>query len=335
MRGTININLKALKNNYLTIKDSTSKEIIAVLKSNAYGHGLLECAKALEEVGCKNYVVATLKEGIELRSHYIQGTIIVLEQTSSYFDLNRYNLSLAITSLNQLKKVVQYKRRLKLHLKLETGLNRLGLKENELDEASLLIDSSIHLVEGVYTHIANEVRYESQIKLFTLLLNKLSKYQIRMIHVNSSSYINKNNPFPYVRIGLSLFGYSKIFNLEKVLSLLCPIYRIVSVSKGELVGYHEQEVIAFDGYLLTIPLGYADGWNKIIRTFGYSNTYISQVGETCMDHMMFFSKEKIEGDYIEIIGTNVPLSMQIRNNELSPYEVLSSLSPRIEKNYIK
>lgn len=335
MRGTIEINLTKLKSNYLKVKEYANKEVIAVIKSNAYGHGILPVAKALVDSNCTSFLVATLEEALLLRTSNINARIIVLENTKNYFVIYRNNLSLSISSIEELKDVLSFNHPLKLQLKIDTGLNRLGLLPNEIDEVVLLLSKSKHIIEGIYTHIQDETTYEEQEKLFYESINKFDLSNIKMIHINSSSYLHHHLSYTtHVRCGLCLYGYSSLIDVEPILSLYVPIYRKIRVNKGDYIGYHKHASTPENGYLYTVPLGYADGWNKNYITFAYSNEIMQQVGDTCMDHMMFFSTKDYNGNNLEIIGPNLPLSILNKYNFSSPYEVISSLSPRIIRKYI-
>ena len=141
---------------------------------------------------------------------------------------------------------------------------------------------------------------------FKSVLPYFKEYKNLQIHINSSSYIFKDDVSTCYRIGLALYGLVNIsyLNLHPILTLKSPVIRVLPVEENTIVGYHNKGIIKEEGYLYTIPLGYADGWINSRLTLGYKNNiYFKQVGETCMDHLMLFSNKKINhNEEIEIIS---------------------------------
>lgn len=335
MRGSIEINLNTLKENYKIVKEYSKKEVISVIKSNAYGHGIINVAKTLSSCGCNSFLVATLEEALLLRNNSIKERIIVLENTKNFYSLYRNNLSLSISSIEELLEISSFSLPLKIHLKIETGLNRLGLLPSEIENAINILSKTKHNIEGLYTHIQDEETYDAQEKLFSDIIKKFDISKIKMIHVNSSSYLHHNLQYTtHVRCGLCLYGYSSIIDVHPILSLKAPIYRKKKVLKGEFIGYHKKGIAPENGYIYTIPLGYADGWNNKYITLGYIGEIVEQIGSTCMDQMMFFSTINHQEKEIEIIGNNLPIDLLCKYNFATPYEVLASLSTRLIRKYI-
>lgn len=331
MRSYININLNRIKTNIKEIRKINNKQILAVIKSNAYGLGLIEIAKFLEKENISFFVVSTLLEAITLRKNNIRSSILVLEKSDNYQTYLRYNLIYSLYDLTSLKEIIIKKIPLRMHIKFNTGLNRLGIEENELEELINLIKNNKVNIEGIFTHIADENTYNKQLEKFEFFAKNLSFINKLLIHIDSSRFIDKNNFSNAIRIGLSLF-----IGKENALSLHSPIIKIKEVNKDELIGYHEQEKTPSKGYILTIPLGYADGWNYQRRTIGYiDNHKVQQIGETCMDHMMFFSKDKIKSPTIELIGDNITIDYLSTIYEESKYNILSTLSYRLDRFYLK
>ena len=328
MRSFLTINLKKLQTNIEEIRKINNKKIIAVIKSNAYGLGIIDIAKFLLSQGIDYFAVATLEEAILLRKNKIRTNILVLEKSNDHLLFQKYNLTYVVYDLDSLKETQKYK--VKFHIKIDTGLNRLGISINEIDDLKKLITSKSN-IEGIFTHIASNNTYEKQMEVFKLALNKLDDINFKIIHIDSSRFISQTNSSTHIRIGLSLFVYK-----ENIISLESPIIRIKEVNKDDLVGYHNQEKTPCKGYLLTIPLGYADGWNKDRRTIGFINgTKIQQIGETCMDHMMFFSKEKPKNETIELIGDNLKIDYLENIYNESKYQIFASLSYRLKRIYTK
>ena len=331
MRSYINIDLNKLKANLDEIKKINNKQIIAVIKSNAYGFGLVEIAKFLEKENIRFFAVATIEEAIVLRQNNIRANILVLEKNDNYQTYVKYNLIYSLYDIPSLKNIVISHLPIRIHIKINTGLNRLGIEENEIEELINLIKNNKVKIEGLFTHIADISTYYTQLEKFEFFAKNLNFIKNLITHIDSSRFIDKINFTNAMRIGLSLYNYK-----ENCLSLHSPIYQLREVKKGELVGYHKQESTPSKGYLITIPLGYADGWNSSRRTIGFiDNHKVQQIGETCMDHMMLFSKEQIKSPTIEIIGDNITINYLSTIYEESEYQILATLSPRLVRNYFK
>lgn len=333
MRSIIEINATSIKNNYSYIKNNTSKEIIAVIKSNGYGLGLILVAKILSSIGVNFFCVSTIEEAIELRKNGFMNNILLLEKSYDFETLSSLKITLSISSIKYYIDAKKSLYPLSMHIKIETGMNRLGLTYEEVKELiNMHKDNKNQIITGLYTHIASESSYQSQINALKKIIDLFPKNINLTIHSNSSSYFDKSPFFTtHIRVGLALFGYGNN-NLKEALSLLSPIYRIKKVKKGDKVGYGLNGIIPEDGYLYTIPLGYADGWKKERKTIGYKKSFLSQIGDTCMDYMMLFSKEEYkENEIIEIISPTLKLEQLAKIYNESTYEIISMLSMRIKR----
>ena len=337
MRAQITISKQNLIYNYSQIKKLSNKEVIAVVKSNAYGLGILEIASILYATGVTFFAVATLEEAIYLRKNNIGGTILLLERTKEYALAYSYQITISIVSLSQLEEIKNSPTPVVAHLKIDTGMNRLGLNKEDINVIKNYSFSNIK-IKGIYSHIACESSFIEQEKMFHEICDMIPNKNNLIIHLCSSSFFNKS-PFytTHVRVGIALYGisYIKHLNLKEVLSLQIPLVRRKKVKANEKVGYDLEGVIKEEGYLYTASLGYADGWSKDRLTIAYKDTYLMQVGKTCMDYMMFFSKNKYEeGEYIEIISPSLPCQKMATIYSTTPYDLLATLSYRIKRKII-
>ncbi len=337
MRSLLEINLGHLQENYLTIRDFSKKEIIAVLKDNAYGHDLIHVGQVLSSLNVKMIAVATLEEAITLRKNLIFTPILLFERTSSYRILSNYRITIALQSLDHLKELVKANYPLSIHLELETGFNRYGILEHELEEALDLISHSPLLLKGIFTHYACEESYEKQKEIFYRVINKIPFRPRLLIHGESSRFITKGDSFTNaIRIGMALYGIHDELNLKPVMKLSSKVLRCKKITKGEKVSYNQEEVKE-DGYILTLGIGYGDGWKLSYPTIGYyKNHELFQIGITNMDSLMLFSKFPISvGEDIELLGEHLPLQILLNRYQVSPYDFFSSLSYRITKVFTK
>ena len=338
MRSIIEIDLNVLEENYTAIYNYLKKPIIAVVKSNAYGHGLVPITNALIHMGVTSFAVATLEEAIILRRNFNSITIILLEPSTEFSKLFSYRITLSVSSMSYLKKVIESNLYFPIHLKLETGLNRLGIYSSQLNECIKILEKSKLSIKGVYTHISSENDYQSQLYLFKKMIIPFNDINNLQIHISSSHYLVPDGISTHYRIGLALYGLceTNVVNLKPILTLKSPIYRVKKVSKNESVGYYNLGKISEEGYIYTIPLGYADGWIQSRVTIAYHDNYLKQVGQTCMDLMMLYSPKYIkENEMIEIISPNLNIFELSRYYNESIYQIVTLLSPRIERKYIK
>ena len=335
MRSYIEINLHQLEKNYYTILNKVNKKIIAVIKSNAYGHGLIPICQKLKQLGVNEFIVATLEEAITLRKKFSDIEIILLEPSSSFNELIKYQITLSNGSISYLKKVVKSNYPFSFHLKLETGLNRLGIEEKELIYCKKILAHSKLKLEGIYTHISSKNSHQKQVNLFYSLIKRFKNYQNLKIHINSSNYLVKDDFSTHYRVGLGLYGLINDSSLHPIMSLKAPVYRTKKIKKGDYVGYHDH-LSEKNGYLLTIPLGYADGWVASRKTLArYKNVDLEQIGETCMDLLMLYSPIEIkEGEIIELISDSITFFELSKHYNESIYHLPTLLSYRIERKYI-
>jgi alanine racemase len=212
---------------------------------------------------------------------------------------------------------------LPLHLKFDTGLNRLGLTKDDLID----FDLSNKNIQSICSHIANQERYDSQKAQLKEIYQQYFQNQNIFIHLDSSAYLSLDDFTSAIRIGMGLYSSS-----QDVLTLIAYICRVKKIEKGDLVGYHLQESIKEDGYLLTISFGYADGWHIKRKTRAFiDNVFIHQVGETCMDYMMFYIPFYPQGKYVQLISKNNPLDQLEHLYNESRYTILASLNQRIKR----
>lgn len=343
-KGFININLNKLRNNFKYYKNNTNKSIIAVVKDNAYGHGLIKVAKALEDEGCSYFVVSSIDEALALRSNNIKGGILLLgyPEKHEYEMLSLNDISVAVYSLFQLNEITHsyFKYPLKIHIKINSGMQRNGISDNEIKDILNKIkkDPRINIV-GIFTHYIGGddcLNYlKNQFKLFHKSINK-SFDETFMIHAASSNSFNliNENVTNYIRIGLGLYGLQSS-NLNPVLELKAPIVQVYKAPKGTICGYDGVFTAKDDGYLYTLPIGYADGYKPILNHLAYKDDYLIQAGRVSMDYCSFFSTSHyMIGDEIELIGSNIKVKDIASKCDTTPYDIVASLSHKLKRNYI-
>lgn len=347
------INLKYLKENIETAYKKFKRPLMAVIKADAYGHGYKEVASYIKDLDyIEMFAVATLSEAIELRELGIKKGILILgavPTTKKEIELAiSYDISLTMISLDYMHhlQTLITDHPLKIHIKLDTGMHRIGLtSKEELEEMLKTIDRDKFILEGIFTHYATadgEIEaFEKQRKLFYSLVNH---YEFKYIHCCNSAAMTYHHDTGsnLGRIGIVMYGIDPAGNesneYKQVMSLYSKVSMVKKIKAGDRVGYGLTYTANQDEYIATLPVGYADG---IIRKNQGRKVYINGsyfeiVGRICMDQMMVRVDERIKaGDKVEIFGDHISLASMAKDLETIPYEIICLISKRVERLYIK
>ncbi len=347
------INLKNILKNYISVKKRIgSKNIIPVVKANAYGHGVIEVVDYLYSNNIDYFAVSTLEEALEIRNSFDLVSILVMGAIQSkYFNLaSENNITLTISNKDQLCGFDQIKSVLKVHIKVDTGMNRLGFKsDEEVLEAFMIMNSHKSVkVEGVYTHFSTAdidfEYYKYQLNRFKYVL-KLLNFNFDIIHVsNSSSAIKYEEELSFtthVRLGISLYGLTldeETTFLKTTYKLITHISEIKQLKKGDKVGYGATYTALQDELIGILPIGYADGF---IRKNRDSFVEIKEkrypiIGTICMDQMFIKIDENItKVDDIILFGNLITIDEVASRLDTINYEIVCQISYRVPKIYIK
>jgi serine/alanine racemase len=368
-RSWIEVNLKHLKYNARVLKGLMpfGCDLMAVVKANAYGHGAVQVSRAMNEIGVKSFAVATLSEGIELRNNGILGDILVLGYTdiNQADQLKQYQLTQTIIDDNYALALNDLQLGVPVHLKIDTGMHRLGMDSTEVNKISQIFDLEGIKVKGMFTHLSvadqkDEVAVEytrGQIEEFYCMVKQLKNMGIVIpkLHVQSS-YGLMNYPglrCDYARMGIALYGsFSRkgdqtviTEQLKPVLSLKARVAMIREVAAGECVSYGREVPLVRNSRIAILPVGYADGLPRTL-SFGKGEVLLhgrraSIVGRVCMDQLLIDITdipEVEQGDIATLIGRD-------ERDELSASEVaeaadsitnelLCRLGSRLERIYL-
>ena len=337
------INLGAIRHNLETLnqKFSNYDYRFAVVKANCYGHGL-QTIQPMLDAGCNYLAVATLEEAIEIRRLHPEIPILCLGiiPYDGLETAQQNNITITISSLDYIKNAPSLQG-IKAHLKVNTGMNRLGMKDAaELAEAYNLLDN----VEGIYTHIYDAENHEhtkAQFQKFQELTSQIPLEKIKIIHV-SASEATINYPKPdFVngcRFGVVMYGFyaPEEYNLQSTFTLKSEVVQVNTLQPGESLGYGGTFVAQEETKIAVIPIGYADGMirkNKG-RIVYINNKACEIVGNICMD--MLFAKvddnTKV-GDTVELLRSKEHIEEVAKYLDTIPYEVLCSISKRVPRIY--
>jgi len=358
----LEVNLDAIIHNlkYFRSKLEAGTKTICMVKAFGYGIGSYELAKTLQERGVDYLAVALADEGAELRREGITMPIMVMNPEEHAFStLFEYNLEPEIYNLSMLDAIIRETERrgilyYPIHVKLDTGMNRLGFEAKDIFVLADKLKNQMGVsVKSVFSHLAGsdseflDDYTEKQIKLFTEESNQLEEllgYSV-MRHILNSAGIERfsHAQFDLVRLGIGLYGISAIDEnaLKPVASLKTRILQIREVKQGETVGYSRKGVLNRDSKIACLPIGYADGLD---RRLGNQNGkvfinghFCPIVGNICMDICMVdvTDTKAEEGDEVIIFGEQITIKELAEKLQTIPYEILTSISPRVKRVYYK
>jgi len=338
-------------------------KLMCMVKAMGYGSGSTEIARTLQHIGANYLAVAYADEGVELRQSQVNLPIMVMSpEEDAFADIINYNLEPEIYSFKVLHAFVKQVDALGIvepypvHLKIDTGMHRLGFEEKDLGK--LLIDLKAYpqlKIKSVFSHLVgsdNEALDDftkEQIRLFekvfTDIENKIG-YKV-LKHLCNSSGISrfKSAHYNMVRLGIGMYGIGtnkfEQIQLENVGTLKTRISQIKQVEKGQTVGYNRSGKMEKDATIATIPIGYADGFSRLLGN-GKHGVYINgifckTVGNICMDMTMIdiSNNDFNEGDEVIIFeSTDQIRALATALNSIS-YEVLTSVSSRVKRVYVQ
>jgi len=370
------VSLRTLRENYRTIRDYVGPgvTVCAVVKAYAYGHGAVECAKALQDEGATWLGVTSLDEAIPLREEGIDTRILLMtgfwrgeEEEVVRLGLTPTLWEVAHVELMEKAAIRVGVQQHHVHLKIDTGMGRLGATVEELAQVLQALRSASHLkLEGVATHLASSEVLDApsvavQLKNFEAARRLLREFGFNPTHVhaaNTSAVISHHESWnTMVRPGLALYGYHLPFEragrvvsgrglkmpLKPVLTWKTRIFSLREMKAGQALGYGGTYVTKAPSRIAVLPVGYADGLNRGLSAGGrviVRESYAPIVGRISMDLTLVdvTGISDIEvGDEVVLLGSSDGLNVDAREHaELAntiPYEILCAISKRVPRRY--
>ena len=253
----------ALEYNIDFYKNETKKNLIAVIKNNAYGHGYKEIISILDNKDVKMYAVSNYNEALQVNK-YTNKDILILDRLEDYSDI-KDNMVVTVISKKHLLYLIKLNIKLRVHLKINIGLKRKGIQKEELDECLDLIYKSKLLLEGIYTHYSTHKLkiLNKEFKDFSDLVVRFKDSNL-LIHASSSisSLVLKEDVTNAIRIGVGMYGLKKLDkSMEKlkiVSELKCEVKNSYKLKYFDRFGYNNR-YIGKKGYIIVVNLGYGDG----------------------------------------------------------------------------
>ena len=371
LRTWIEIDKKAIVHNYQIFRNLIDKKckIMSVVKSNAYGHSLLDFAKEQEKLGVDYLGVDSIVEGIALRKEGIKKPILVLGYTlpEMLLEAIKYNIEITVSNFETLKEIEKIKnqiKKIKVHIKVDTGMNRHGFLLSDMEKLLTELKKIKNIsVVGLFTHFAmaknpafpqytkNQI---AEFEKWSEVFKKNGFNPIKHASATSGAILFKEAHFDMVRIGIGLYGIwpsseTRAFaegkiRLAPVLSWKAVIGEIKAIKAGSRVGYDCTETVAKDSKIAIIPVGYWHGLPRALSGIGkviIGNKKCKILGRVCMDIIMvditYIRNVKV-GDEVILIGKSEKeeISADDISNlmDASTYEFLTRINPLIKRIYI-
>lgn len=364
------INLDNLAHNMRQIKAiSNSKEIMAIVKADAYGHGAVDAVPVLLENGATRLAVAVVSEAVELRRSGIEVPIMILGYTPAIFshELFKYNIEQTVTSYEYAQQLSleakKEKKSVKIHLAFDSGMGRIGFlpSEESIEEVyKISLLENIEIV-GAFSHFSTADEEDKsytleQLKKFSDFCDKLTTkgIELNIRHIaNSAAIIDlEDTHFEAVRPGIILYGYypSNEVKLDKVelkpvMTLKTNIVHIKNLEKGQYISYGRKYLTSQEEVIATLPVGYADGYTRQLTGKAkviINGEFAPVVGRICMDQCMVdvtHIKNVNIGDEVILMGeyNNLKFNADDIASLLDTinYEVVCMISKRVPRVYIK
>ena len=356
--GTVlEVNFEALQHNLTQYRNllSPNTKLMVMVKANAYGSGILEVANFLQHQRVDQLGVAYVDEAILLRQNGIHLPIMIMNpHVESFQDFAKYNLEAEVFGIAHLKQLLENGQPYpKIHLKVDTGMHRLGFPQEEIPELLEILSETPNLeVAGVFTHFSgaeNSIHdgfTKEQALLFERAYQEIAEvlgYKPFKHAVNSSGIVRwPQYQFDMVRLGIGLHGFDPTnkLGLRSTSQLKSAISQIRRLQKGETVGYGREGVVSQESTIAVVPIGYEDGF---LRVFGNGNgkvmvggTLCPTIGNICMDMMMLdvTGVEAELGDEVIIFGIDPTIQDLANSAGTIPYEILTNVSNRVKRVFI-
>ncbi|MDR5709634.1 MAG: alanine racemase [Armatimonadota bacterium] len=354
----VEVDLGAIRHNVVTVGGvlSRSTQLMAVVKADAYGHGMLPVAKAAVEAGAAWLGVAFPSEARTLREAGISAPVLVLgpAEPEEMLELAPQQVSFAVFSPGSLAAARRAAARsafgLAIHLEVDTGMRRFGFPPEEVLPVADAIASTpgLHL-EGVYTHFATadeDLAFaRGQLRRFQEVIAALEarghRVPFRHAAASAATFALRDAHYDLVRVGIALYGLSPGVQtpaLRPALRLVAQVVQVRRVPEGTRVGYGGIYRTSRETTIVTVPVGYADGLPRALSSRGKAfvrETLVPYAGRVCMDALMLDVGDLPveEGEEVELLGPHVPVEEVARVCGTIPHEIVSRLSPRLPRAY--
>ena len=338
------IDYELVRNNIQVIKSNlpSNCKIMGIIKSNAYGHDLDKAAQALDDA-IDGYGVVRLEEALRIREKSLKPILAMqgVYSSDAYDALKQNNIWSVVHSISQLPLAKQYQDDLLFWIKLNTGMNRLGIALNELDQfQSLLKDSNVLMTHLACADNPEDELNDAQLKNFDYAWNKVANKMQRSV-LNSAGVFNfPDQAYDWVRPGIAMYGGITFPGLKTSMTFRSQIISIQSLNKNERIGYGGRVKTNKPSKIAIVYCGYADGFPQIAidGTSVMVNSHKSKIiGRVSMDLISIDVTEipdcKI-GDWCELWSPELSILENTKKNGLLSYELMTKMNQRVKRHYL-
>lgn len=357
-RSWLEISLEQIKKNHDIYKSYITNEVMDVVKADAYGHGAVNVAKAMQECGVKSFAVSNIKEAIELRENGIDGLILILGYTpiDNIHLVAKYGITQALLSQEYAEDVISTGIRIRCHYAIDTGMNRIGLNADCVSECVNAINKAAEKLElvGLFTHfcVADTPEQDdftnNQLSKFKQVVDTVSYLKLPEIHCcNSAGGLWYQTAIScFSRLGIILYGlkpdYENILpeGIKPAMTWKSVISMIKKVYPGETIGYGRTFEVKREMRIATIPTGYADGYNRDLSNKGFVLIHGKKapiVGRVCMDQFMVDVTDIPEAknyDEVVLLGDGFNADDMAQMLGTIGYEIVCDIGKRVERVYL-
>lgn len=361
-RSWVEVSLEQLMRNIKIYNALIPKnaEIMAVIKADAYGHGDQVVGKFLSDNGIHHFAVSNIDEAIHLRLAQVEGQILILGYTpiERAKDLTEYNITQALLSEEYAEEILQTGLSVKCQFAIDTGMRRIGLNADNIDECERVIRKYSDILDGLFTHLCvadspeQTVFTDGQIRKFESLVSRVSDINLPYCHcMNSAGGLwHRSDLSCFARLGIILYGlkpdYTNVLpaGIEPALTWKTVVSMVKEVNVGDTIGYGRSFEVLHPMTIATIPTGYADGYSRLLSNKGWvliNGKKAPIVGRVCMDQMMV----DVSDIHDVKLGTEVVLIGKSGNEVITAddlanlygtigYEIVCGINKRVDRVYL-
>ncbi|WP_156300299.1 alanine racemase [Streptobacillus canis] len=337
MSAYAKINLDAFERNLnIILEKIPSEKLMAIVKANAYGHGVIRIVDKAVELGINFFGVARLEEAEEILKIFPNVNVLVLSPILKHEikDVAKKGIHLTISNFEDIEYILKNKIEGKFHFALETGMGRIGFIENEIGKAYEMLKPI-----GIFSHLSSADSDPNYTKLQLEKFNRVvQNLDVKYKHVLNSFGSMKNDlDYDLYRVGIIMYGAEMTDIFEPVMTFYARVNHIKVLEEDTYIGYSKTYLAHKGDVIATVACGYADGMHRAMSNKSkvyFDGKLYKIIGNVCMDQFMIKADKNIKvGEYVEIFGENILVADLAKEINTISYELLCAVSARVHRIY--